>query len=444
MRSSVGRRPDVILAATVLVTGVLAALLATGFSVGGAVDATVHPVAMAVLLGALSIPIIRWAVEGDRTLILVALGGLATKAFGTYLRFSLTGSGDNRAYHRAGSQIAVWLGESIVGPDALPPQFGGDGSNRLAYAVGWLYYFTGPSRLTGFVVFSFIGFMGVLFFYRAAITAVPEVDRVRLALLMFFMPSMVFWPSTIGKEAWMIFFLGLATLGVATLVDHRLTLRHLAALTVGLIMAGQVRPHMAALLLVAMVAAAAWPSRTSTSRLRQVAIVVVALTLLTFAMSAVADFFGAESGEVNDILDFAQERTDEGVSSFEPLRVTGPLNFLPGAVSVMFRPFPFETDNLMQLLGAIESTLFFGLLIASFTRLRRVPELFLRNGYIRYAVFYTVGFVIAFSVISNFGILARQRSQLWPVFLVLLAIEPRRRADAVSEPEAQASLEYES
>ena len=425
------RRPGVLVVFGVisLVIGLAAAALATRFSTGGAVDVAVHPTTMAVILIAVCFPLVRWAVDGDKTLFRIALVGMAAKAVGTYLRFTLTGSGDNRAYHKAATNIAGWLSEAIVGPSGVPAQFGGDGSGRLAYGLGWLYYLTGADRLTGFVMFAFIGFVGTLLFFRAAITAVPELDQKRFALLLFFMPSMLFWPSTIGKEAWMLGFVGLASLGISVLTAHRITVSALVALVLGLVMAAQIRPHVAALVIVALAAAAAaavaWPSRASSSRLRQIVIVIVALGFLSIAMSQVATYFGAEEGEVTDVFDFAQARTDTGGSAFAPVRVTGPQNFVPGAASVMFRPYLHEAGSVLQLVGALESTALIGLIIFSFQRVRQVPRLFLENGYVRFAVFYTIGFVVAFSVISNFGILARQRSQLWPVVLPLLALAPK-------------------
>ena len=425
------RRPGVLVVFGVisLVIGLAAAALATRFSTGGAVDVAVHPTTMAVILIAVCFPLVRWAVDGDKTLFRIALVGMAAKAVGTYLRFTLTGNGDNRAYHKAATNIAGWLSEAIVGPSGVPAQFGGDGSGRLAYGLGWLYYLTGADRLTGFVMFAFIGFVGTLLFFRAAITAVPELDQKRFALLLFFMPSMLFWPSTIGKEAWMLGFVGLASLGISVLTAHRITVSALVALVLGLVMAAQIRPHVAALVIVALAAAAAaavaWPSRASSSRLRQIVIVIVALGFLTIAMSQVATYFGAEEGEVTDVFDFAQARTDTGGSAFAPVRVTGPQNFVPGAASVMFRPYLHEAGSVLQLVGALESTALIGLIIFSFQRVRQVPRLFLENGYVRFAVFYTIGFVVAFSVISNFGILARQRSQLWPVVLPLLALAPK-------------------
>lgn len=425
------RRPGVLVVFGVisLVIGLAAAALATRFSTGGAVDVAVHPTTMAVILIAVCFPLVRWAVDGDKTLFRIALVGMAAKAVGTYLRFTLTGNGDNRAYHKAATNIAGWLSEAIVGPSGVPAQFGGDGSGRLAYGLGWLYYLTGADRLTGFVMFAFIGFVGTLLFFRAAITAVPELDQKRFALLLFFMPSMLFWPSTIGKEAWMLGFVGLASLGISVLTAHRITVSALVALVLGLVMAAQIRPHVAALVIVALAAAAAaavaWPSRASSSRLRQIVIVIVALGFLSIAMSQVATYFGAEEGEVTDVFDFAQARTDTGGSAFAPVRVTGPQNFVPGAASVMFRPYLHEAGSVLQLVGALESTALIGLIIFSFQRVRQVPRLFLENGYVRFAVFYTIGFVVAFSVISNFGILARQRSQLWPVVLPLLALAPK-------------------
>jgi hypothetical protein len=43
---------------------------------------------------------------------------------------------------------------------------------------------------------------------------------------------------------------------------------------------------------------------------------------------------------------------------------------------------------------------------------------------------YSAMFVVGFSSIANFGILARQRVQLYPLLLVLLAVRPAEARDA--------------
>jgi hypothetical protein len=75
--------------------------------------------------------------------------------------------------------------------------------------------------------------------------------------------------------------------------------------------------------------------------------------------------------------------------------------------------------------------LLLGLTVASWRRLRRLPRALWENPYVTYAFVYSALFVLAFSNFANFGILARQRVQLLPLFLVLLAM-PADREEAVA------------
>ncbi len=113
--------------------------------------------------------------------------------------------------------------------------------------TGLLYAVIGPTRPGGFLVFSWIAFWGLFLFHRAALIGFPEADQRRYALLVFFLPSLLFWPSSIGKEALMLFGLG----------DQRLrrgpTARApawwWASLGIGLGFTYLVRPHVTAVLL---------------------------------------------------------------------------------------------------------------------------------------------------------------------------------------------------
>ena len=44
------------------------------------------------------------------------------------------------------------------------------------------------------------------------------------------------------------------------------------------------------------------------------------------------------------------------------------------------------------------------------------------NGYVVFSTFYTLGFAVAFSVVRNVGIIARQRGQVLAFFLAFLVI----------------------
>ena len=51
-----------------------------------------------------------------------------------------------------------------------------------------------------------------------------------------------------------------------------------------------------------------------------------------------------------------------------------------------------------------------------------MPRFAVQIPYVAFAVSYTLMFVFAFSAVSNFGILTRQRTQVLPVRLVLIAV----------------------
>jgi hypothetical protein len=97
----------------------------------------------------------------------------------------------------------------------------------------------------------------------------------------------------------------------------------------------------------------------------------------------------------------------------------------------MFRPFPIEVSGAAFVTG-LEGVALAGLFVGSWRRLARVLRMGLRHAYVAFAVGYSFVFIYAFSAISNFGILARERSQFFPVLFVLLAL-PKRGQDAETD-----------
>jgi len=445
IRRPAGSSPAVVAAAVAI--GLVAALLAAGLTITGNADVAIHPAAMAVLLTLISLPLIRWVSDGNRTVQLIACAGLVAKGAGTYarIRFNRTGA-DAGYYHIAGQHMAELLTGGFVGPDDPRLLSRGTGTNHLTYLVGWLYHYAGPRIVTAYVVWSFIAFLGMLCFYKAACIAVPELDRSRYAILLFLLPSMLFWPSSLGKDAVMVGSIGLAALGASTIAVHRYSVRGLAALAAGLGLAAWVRPHVAALMIAALAGSLVWPRRTGGGVVRQIVTATALFVVLAYALGQSAEYFGAERFEVTTLLDFAADRTAEGGSEFTPVRVSGPASFALAVVTVLLRPLPFEVSSSTQFLSSLEGVGLVVLAAVSFARLRTLPRMFLERAYVRMCVIYTLGFIMAFSVISNFGILARQRAQLWPLLLVLLALPTRGElvvgrsaALSLAEPDGQSA-----
>lgn len=386
------------------------------------------------LLVLLSVPLLRGVSRrepdpGLRRLILFAFAlkvGAAVPrywmAFGLY-----DGESDAGGYNEAGIHIAnsIWSGRPTfdVGPIV------GTGFVRLL--TGLLYTVTGPSILTGFLVFSWLGFWGLYLFYRAFVVALPTGDAALYAKLVLLLPSLLFWSSSIGKEAVITLTLGVGAYGAARILTW--SPGGFPLLLIGLVGTALIRPHMALLLFLATAAAyllrRARPDATVFTPIAKVAGVVVLLVIGVLVTNWTQAFLGVDSlnsEAVSGWLDETAKRTDQGGSAFTVLGQGTPLQYPLAIITVLFRPLPFEAPNLQAFITSLESVLLLGIafwqrgrLLTIFSNLRRRP-------YVALCLVFTLLFCFAFSQISNFGIIARQRVQVLPFALVLVCVRTRR------------------
>jgi hypothetical protein len=160
------------------------------------------------------------------------------------------------------------------------------------------------------------------------------------------------------------------------------------------------------------------------------AVAVLALVLV----NKTGEFLGranvvSPGGLVSELEEVAQI-SNYGGSQFEPTIVRSPLDIPPAIVTVLFRPFVTEANNAQALAAAVESGF---LLVFSLLRIRWIlaaVRSVRRQAYVAFALVYTGLFVIAFASFPNFGLLARERVQLLPLYFVLLSIPlPRPKAE---------------
>jgi hypothetical protein len=96
--------------------------------------------------------------------------------------------------------------------------------------------------------------------------------------------------------------------------------------------------------------------------------------------------------------------------------------FVEAAVTVLYRPFLSEARTTEQLGSAAEGMLLAIITVCSLKRLLTVPRRLRSQPYLMYALVYVLLWILAFGVIGNFGILTRQRTQMYPFFFVLLSL----------------------
>jgi hypothetical protein len=427
-----------LMAIAVYVWVLMLAMARTSFDVWGGL--ILAPVLLVVTLPALRRQAIR---EGDPAVFRLLLLGLVVKLAGAFLRFYASvffygGLRDATVYSRYGAQIATNFrhGNFATGLESL------SGTDFVRFFTGVVYTVIGPTKLGGCVVYSWLGFWGLFLFYRAFRIAAPKGSRRAYAYLLFFLPSLVFWPSSIGKDAWMMFAVGLATYGIARSLK-RWTYASVFTMVAGLWFASLVRPHVAALLAIAFLVAVL--TRKSGIELKELAPVVkgaAILIVLLLAVTLAVKANGSLKVGVNEGLGAAltniEDRTSKGGSDFNPTIADSPARFPMASVTVLFRPFLFEAQNTQSRIAALESTVLIVLILLRFRWVIAALKSWRRQPYVLFCLAYVVLFIIAFSSFSNFGILARERTQLYPLFLVLISIPPAVIERKGSEPAREA------
>jgi hypothetical protein len=392
-------------------------------------------------LAAVSVPMIRRAaaLETDSRIARLLWWAFALKVLSALPRYVVAfglydGQADAASYSRIGAELARQFRDGMFYADIGRPV---QGTGFVQILTGAVYTVTGATTLGGFLVFSWFGFWGLYLMHRAFVRACPDGDHWRYARLVFLLPTMLFWPSSIGKEAWMCLGLGVvAYAGSRLLTGAR---GAIVLLALGSLMLGMVRPHVAALLGFAVFLA--YVVRRSPEGASVFApfgkfIVVIILGLgLVYAVGQLEQFFGVDEFDqeaVQTTLDEVTRRTGKGGTQLDAPSSTdlNPSRFPEAFVNVMFRPFPWQATNPQALLAAAESVFLMGLFAANWRGVLGAIRSSIRVPYVVLCCTYTVLFVYGFSSFTNAGILVRQRVQVLPFVLVMvcLPIYEARRA----------------
>lgn len=391
------------------------------------------PVMVIAVLATVSLPICGWIAgrPRDTRLYKILVIGMLLKILMAGPRYYLTevyydGEGDSGRYHQAGGYLVQNLAEGRW--DIAPAELASfpKETRVVGYLVGVLYIPLGTSYFGGFLAFSWLSWIGLMFFFRSFQVAYPNAPPYFIAKLLLFFPSLIFWPSSLGKEAVMVFLLGLFTLGVSRILTN-------SKLWLGITYAGlagygmvQIRPHLL------LVAASAMALSTLTKRegspgLRGVLLRVLVLGMmvpfLVISVGKLDDVFGtgAEGRSLTQNLENTVDRTEIGGSAFETRPVRGPQDIPLALLTVLYRPFLFEATSITVGIAAAEGAALLALTVLSARWIWKVFPAMYRWPFAGYCGAYVLLFVVAFSNIGNAGILARQRVQMFPLLMLLVA-----------------------
>jgi hypothetical protein len=399
---------------------------------------------VAAALVLISMPILarRARLDGDPTLFRFLLVALIVKFLVAVIRhilaFEVYDVADAVVYNREGTLLAEQFLNGNFHVDL--PTF--TDTDFIKIVTGVVYTFIGPTTWGGFIFFSWMAFWGSYLLYRSYTISIPQGKARSFARVLFFLPSMLYWPASLGKESWMLLALGVTTLGSAKILIGQYG-SGLPLTVVGLAATWVVRPHIAGFVAIAL--AGAVVVRKQREGLRQLGPVVkVGSIAIVLAMAVVLAMQGTKfleasgvdtQGGIASALEDVSERTSVGESTYSNPSLASPFGLPVAVVTVLYRPFVFEAHNVQARVSALEGVL---LLVLSIVRIRwllAAIKSVRKQPFVMFALVYVAASIVGLSSLSNFGLLARQRVLLYPLFLVLLTIPPlRERTGEVQDP----------
>ncbi len=309
-------------------------------------------------------------------------------------------------------------------------------SNNFVFMMtGAMFIVIGPSIVAGSILYAMVSFWGQYVFYRAFCLAFPDGDRTTAGLLLLFLPSVVFWPSTIGKDSPIFYCIAVTTYGFV-LLQQKAKASAFLIMAVGLGGTCIIRPHIAAMLAIAILIP--YLIGRNVKGISQVAGKMIALPLLVVGIYYIASqaqsFLKVEDlSKAESVVQRVASSSSIGGSQFEG--GSSMLFDLLNAPFLLFRPFPWEIRSLQAAIGGMESLIVLALVWTRRKVLRSALLLSRQNAILMFIGIYTVEFSIVFAAaIRNFGLLARQRVMLVPLVMMALCFRSPGEAESPARP----------
>ena len=356
------------------------------------------------------------------------------------------GRGDGVAYHHKGLAMARRLWDLDLSVLGFEQWFGGIhwwGTPFMDNLAGVTAAMVGPSLRSHYLLFGLIGLLGLFLILKASYRTLSVEATGRFATWALLWPSLWFWPSSVGKEAVTLLAIGLATLGYAGRGERIYWISFAAG--VGLAFA--VRPHVAVVLAFAAIIGH-WLGRRTYAEKWRIGEVMLLFVLFIFALRGMTEFFGQDIrfeldsptvAGFSEFVGFWNRQTITGGSSIGAVPA-GLVGVPVALLNIWVRPFPWEVHNVTALMSAVEIVLLWWLIWRYRSEVKTALRHWRENRLIRFAlpllVLYTLMIGLTF---GNLGIIARQRTPVFPFVLLLITCVPRQGRTASTEPVQRAA-----
>lgn len=401
--------------------------------------------------------LLRRLADGDKRIVVAAFVAHVIAVFvQLFIIQNVYGGGDLDGYYRSGVELANALRADFefIFPEALRfffhdleanlpfAVFGGAGpTGSLTILVSFLFYVLGDSLYAASMVIALAAFFGKVALTLAMTKGQPEGVRRHLFLASLLLPSVIFWSSTIAKEAVIIAFFGAALLLLRPLIGGQFHAVRTVLGAICLVPVALIKPYVLLPFSLAFGAWLYWERAVRQGRVVSIrpasAVAAAAGAFLIFLIvGRISPQFAVENIAKSTATSQVAGTRVEGGSNYqlrevgddepEQQSVQSQVLLAPLALpTALFRPFIFEVRNPMMFLNALETTLLLFLTIRLFVRggLIQVRQAVFASPLLVFCLVFTVVMGTAVGLAStNLGSLSRYRMPFMPFFVGLVLI----------------------
>ena len=320
-----------------------------------------------------------------------------------YLLYAYASRSDSGEYYRITVQTKTW-GELFQ-----------TGTIFIRFLCFPLSNILGLSYNSVMFIFAFLGFEGILLFYLASRENIPKISvvfqRMTLLEILFLLPNCHFWSASLGKGSVMIFAIGLTFYGLSR---YNTRLMHLI---IGAILVYMVRSHMLLAIFVG-IGSSLFFSISGIKWYFRYPLVLLSFFAVFLISDNVLENTGTESLNIFDSkrIEYRAKELGKGKSGLDIANYSQGFKLF----TFLFRPLFVDGPGLMGIISSIENVF---ILFLTIIFLVNFPSFWTGStGFHKIALFVFLLAAISLAQISgNLGIAIRQKSQIFPLFFLILA-----------------------
>ena len=326
-------------------------------------------------------------------------------------------------FYEANYGLDAYAYAGVAMGDHLPHPFGLNGTYNVE-VINYLFtYIVGKSYYSLKVVNSLIGFLGLIFLYKAYEHIMfknnLKIDY-RFSYIFFLFPSVLFWSSILGKDPLNLFFVGMFTYAFIHIIDEfRFSYFLMIVLSVWLV--SYIRNWYSVIMVTSM-----FLYYLKINSIRNFLILLIVLPVFTLLVQQFLQGEGITS--FSDIFLKMTETTKSlsyGKSKVTTHVITGLgdylLYYIPNLFTALFRPMIWDIRNPFTALAAVENVI---LLYLVYKYIFRYWRQIYSNKYLKFLILFIFSWSLLYVIISpaNLGGAARFKLQVLPAMLILIGV----------------------